>query len=51
MTHPEMQLLRWMVEEFRVSLYAQELKAVMRVSEQRLAEQLERARAEARDRG
>ena len=49
--HPELQLLRWMIEEFRVSLYAQELKAVMRVSEQRLTEQLERAKAEARDRG
>ena len=43
----ELQQLRWMVEEFRVSLYAQDLKTVMRVSEQRLAEQLERARAEA----
>ncbi|HEV2267878.1 MAG TPA: ATP-dependent RNA helicase HrpA [Steroidobacteraceae bacterium] len=48
---PELRLLRWMVEEFRVSLYAQELKAAMRVSEQRLTEQLERARAGARDRG
>jgi ATP-dependent helicase HrpA len=46
--HPELQLLRWMIEEFRVSLYAQDLKAVMRVSEQRLAEQLERAKAEVR---
>jgi ATP-dependent helicase HrpA len=43
----ELQQLRWMIEEFRVSLYAQDLKAVMRVSEQRLAEQLERAKAEA----
>jgi ATP-dependent helicase HrpA len=42
----ELQQLRWMIEEFRVSLYAQDLKAVMRVSEQRLAEQLERAKAE-----
>jgi ATP-dependent helicase HrpA len=49
-TRPELQLLRWMIEEFRVSLYAQELKAAMRVSQQRLAEQLERAQAEARDR-
>jgi ATP-dependent helicase HrpA len=46
---PELLQLRWMIEEFRVSLYAQDLKAVMRVSEQRLAEQLERAKAEARD--
>jgi len=44
----ELQQLRWMIEEFRVSLHAQDLKTVMRVSEQRLAEQLERARAEAR---
>jgi ATP-dependent helicase HrpA len=43
----ELQQLRWMIEELRVSLYAQELKAVVRVSEQRLAEQLERAKAEA----
>ncbi|MGA8094936.1 MAG: ATP-dependent RNA helicase HrpA [Steroidobacteraceae bacterium] len=43
----ELQQLRWMIEEFRVSLYAQDLKAVMRVSEQRLTEQLERAKAEA----
>ena len=35
---------RWMLEEFRVSLYAQELKTLMPVSEQRLAEQLERAK-------
>lgn len=45
---PELQQLRWMVEEFRVSLFAQELRTVLRVSEKRLAEQLERARAEAR---
>jgi len=38
--------LRWMIEEFRVSLFAQELRTTMRVSEQRLAEQLERAKAE-----
>jgi ATP-dependent helicase HrpA len=41
-------LLRWMIEEFRVSLYAQDLKAAMRVSEQRLSEQLGRARIEVR---
>jgi len=46
---PELLQLRWMIEEFRVSLHAQDLRAVMRVSEQRLAEQLERARAEARE--
>ena len=46
---PQLVQLRWMIEEFRVSLYAQDLRAIMRVSEQRLAEQLERARAEARN--
>jgi ATP-dependent helicase HrpA len=44
----ELLLLRWMIEEFRVSLYAQDLKAAMRVSEQRLSEQLERAQTEVR---
>jgi len=38
------QQLRWMIEEFRVSLFAQELKTRLPVSEKRLAEQLERAR-------
>ncbi|MDE2260898.1 MAG: ATP-dependent RNA helicase HrpA [Gammaproteobacteria bacterium] len=42
---PESAQLRWMIEEFRVSLYAQDLGAIVRVSEQRLAGQLERARA------
>jgi ATP-dependent helicase HrpA len=45
----EAELLRWMIEEFRVSLFAQDLKTVMRVSEQRLTAQLERAKAESRD--
>jgi ATP-dependent helicase HrpA len=40
--------LRWMIEEYRVSLFAQELKTVMKVSDKRLAEQLEMARVEAR---
>jgi ATP-dependent RNA helicase HrpA len=44
----ELAQLRWMIEEFRVSLFAQDLRTTLRVSEQRLAEQLERARAEAR---
>jgi ATP-dependent helicase HrpA len=44
----ELQQLRWMIEEFRVSLFAQDLRTVMRVSEQRLTEALERAHAEAR---
>ncbi|HKZ73389.1 MAG TPA: ATP-dependent RNA helicase HrpA [Steroidobacteraceae bacterium] len=37
--------LRWMLEEYRVSLHAQELRTAVRVSEQRLTEQLARARA------
>jgi ATP-dependent RNA helicase HrpA len=45
---PELQQLRWMIEEFRVSLFAQDLRTAIRVSEQRLGEQLERARSEAR---
>jgi ATP-dependent helicase HrpA len=45
---PELQRLRWMIEEFRVSLFAQEMRTVLRVSEKRLAEQLEKARQEAR---
>jgi ATP-dependent helicase HrpA len=45
---PELEHLRWMIEEFRVSLFAQEMRTVLRVSEKRLAEQLEKARAEAR---
>jgi ATP-dependent helicase HrpA len=45
---PELQQFRWMLQEFRVSLFAQELKAILRVSEKRLAEQLARAQAEAR---
>jgi ATP-dependent helicase HrpA len=47
-SRPELEQFRWMLEEFRVSLHAQELKTILRVSEKRLAEQLERARAEAR---
>jgi ATP-dependent helicase HrpA len=45
---PELEQFRWMLEEFRVSLYAQELKTILRVSDKRLNEQLDRARAEAR---
>ena len=45
---PELMQLRWMIEEYRVSLFAQELKTPMKVSDKRLAEQLEAARAEAR---
>mgnify|MGYP001176823434 FL=1 len=45
---PELEQLRWMIEEFRVSLFAQDLRTVLRVSHKRLAEQLERARTPAR---
>ncbi|HMN45647.1 MAG TPA: ATP-dependent RNA helicase HrpA [Povalibacter sp.] len=44
----ELDKLQWMIEEFRVSLFAQDLRAVIPVSEKRLADQLELARAEAR---
>jgi len=41
---PELDDFRWMIEEFRVSLFAQELKSMVRVSEKRLEEQLRLAR-------
>lgn len=41
----ELELLHRMIEEFRLSLWAQDLKAALRVSERRLQEQLERTRA------
>jgi ATP-dependent helicase HrpA len=37
---PELEELRWMIEEFRVSLFAQELKTMVRVSEKRLEDQV-----------
>jgi len=43
-SRPELDELRWMIEEFRVSLFAQDLKTMLRVSDKRLAEQLTRAR-------
>jgi ATP-dependent helicase HrpA len=45
---PERQRLRWMIEEFRLSLFAQELRTLGPVSAQRLEEQLRLARVEAR---
>lgn len=45
---PELARLHWMIEEFRVSLFAQDLRTALPVSEKRLAEQVERARAESR---
>jgi ATP-dependent helicase HrpA len=41
---PAIEQLRWMLEEFRVSLYAQDLKTLMPVSEKRLEVELERAK-------
>jgi ATP-dependent helicase HrpA len=43
----ELDQLRWMIEEYRVSLFAQDLKTVLRVSDKRLAEQVGRAKLEA----
>lgn len=40
----EIERLRWMIEEFRVSLFAQELRTLQPVSTRRLEEQLRRAR-------
>jgi ATP-dependent helicase HrpA len=45
---PQLFQLRWMIEEYRVSLFAQELKTPMKVSDKRLGEQLEAARMEGR---
>jgi ATP-dependent helicase HrpA len=45
---PAFEQLRWMIEELRVSLFAQELRTIVPVSEKRLADQLARARAAAR---
>ncbi|GAB4554993.1 MAG: ATP-dependent RNA helicase HrpA [Phycisphaerales bacterium] len=39
---PELEKFRWMIEEFRVSLYAQELGTSMKVSAQRLQKQFEK---------
>jgi ATP-dependent helicase HrpA len=39
---PALEQLRWMLEEFRVSLHAQELRTLLPVSEKRLQEQIER---------
>ena len=39
---PALRQLRWMLEEFRVSLHAQELRTLIPVSERRLQEQVER---------
>ncbi|MEQ1581456.1 MAG: ATP-dependent RNA helicase HrpA [Steroidobacteraceae bacterium] len=44
---PELAMLRWMIEEFRVSLFAQDLRTAIPVSPQRMAAQLSKARLEA----
>jgi ATP-dependent helicase HrpA len=44
---PELERLRWMIEEFRLSLFAQDLRTQGPVSSRRLAAQLEKARDEA----
>jgi len=41
----ELESLRWMLEEYRVSLFAQELKTSITVSEARLQDQADRVRA------
>lgn len=45
---PELERLQWMIEEFRVSLFAQDLRTALPVSEKRLADQTELARRESR---
>ena len=42
---PELEYLRWMIEELRVSLFAQELRTRMPVSPKRVARQLEKCQA------
>ncbi len=44
---PELERFRWMIEEFRLSLFAQELRTRMPISARRLDEQLALARKEA----
>jgi ATP-dependent helicase HrpA len=44
----ELDRLQWMIEELRVSVFAQDLRTALPVSEKRLADQLELARAENR---
>lgn len=42
--HAEILRLQWLIEELRVSLFAQDLKTAVPVSDKRLAEQIEKAR-------
>jgi ATP-dependent helicase HrpA len=41
---PELDVFRWMIEEYRVSLFAQRLGTSMKVSPQRLDKQFEKVR-------
>jgi ATP-dependent helicase HrpA len=41
--HAEILRLQWLIEELRVSLFAQDLKTAIPVSEKRIAEQIEKA--------
>jgi len=45
--HPDLDKLHWMLEEYRVSLFAQDLKTSLPVSDKRLNEQVQRAKEEA----
>jgi ATP-dependent helicase HrpA len=44
--HPELDRLQWMIEELRVSLFAQDLKTAIPVSEKRVAEQVAKVQRE-----
>ena len=41
---PELEQFRWMLEELRVSIYAQELKTAMPISTKRLEKQWQKVR-------
>jgi ATP-dependent helicase HrpA len=47
MPRPELERLQWMIEELRVSVFAQDLGTAIPVSEKRVADQVEKARQEA----
>jgi ATP-dependent helicase HrpA len=44
---PEFNQLQWMIEELRVSIFAQDLRTAIPVSEKRVADQVEKAKLEA----
>ncbi len=44
---PELDEMRWMIEEYRVSLFAQDLRTAISVSPKRMSDQLAKARLEA----